>query len=137
MIIGFDALWFFWRGGAGASLLVRLWRLLKAPHHIAELLEAAVLDVDGTALAAVIDRDREAQRIGDLFLQSDSVSGLLGRGARASFDVGTHHRFHLADVKPALDDFLRQALRFGVTDQCPRMAGRELSRADAGLHGFG
>src|SRR5882724_10319607 len=43
----------------------------QPPHHLVELVEAAVTDLHGTAGIAMIDVDVQPERIGDAFLQRD------------------------------------------------------------------
>ena len=50
--------------------------LRQPPHHLVELFEVAVADLDGAAGIAVIDGDGEAERIADALLQRDRV-GIL------------------------------------------------------------
>jgi hypothetical protein len=54
--------------------------LIQSPHDLIELIEVAVADVHGAAGIAVIDIDREAERVADALFQRDRV-GVFGLAA--------------------------------------------------------
>ena len=106
----------------------------QPPHHFVELLEVAVADLDGAAGIAMIDADREPERVADALLQRDRVgilrlaaARLLRLALRHAFDM--RQRLGLADVEAFLDDALGGGERIGHADQRAGMAGRQLARA--------
>ena len=58
---------------------------LQPPHHVVELIEAAVADGERAAAVAVLDGDAEAERVGEALLQRQRV-GIL-RALRARFAI--------------------------------------------------
>ncbi len=82
-----------------------------------KLIEIAVGDVDGTALAFVIDAHLEAERIAEALFQSGGVGILDRSGARAACGAFAHEFLHLPHIESARDDIPRQCLGIGVADQ--------------------
>ena len=106
---------------------------LDPADHLVELLERLVADLHLAALAAMRDRDREAERIGEPLLQRERVRVLLAaRAARCGLagrrGALLRHRLDLAHVQALRDDRLRQRFRIGLAEQRARMAGGELAR---------
>src|SRR5690242_5150821 len=61
----------------------KLTALRQALHHVVELLEAAIADLDGAAGIAVMYRDGQTERVADALLQRDGVGIFrLGAGPR-------------------------------------------------------
>src|SRR5579871_1078236 len=109
-------------------------RPLQPFHDIVELIEAAVLDVDRTAVIAVIDGDSKAKGIRRTLLHGDRVGFLFrGRALVRALAVIADKSLHLPHVQPALDDLPCKLFRLWITDQRPRMASGNLSRANGGL----
>src|ERR1700730_5678176 len=83
----------------------------QPPHHLVELIEAAVADLHGAAGIAMVDVDVEPERIGDALLQRDGV-GILGlaAGGPRLLRLALRHalfmrqRLGLADVEALLGD---------------------------------
>ena len=75
----------------------------------------------------------KTERIGNTLFQHHRVGALLPHACAAacSFSVlvraHARHRFDLAHIEIAGDDFLRQRLGVGVTDQHARVPGIELA----------
>src|SRR5215475_1246470 len=101
---------------------------LQQPRDLVELIEAAVLDVHRALAVAIIDRDLEADRIGEPLLQRHGVGALaIARLRLAALAVRlaaiARQVLDLAHVEPALDDLLRELIGVGLTDQHAGMAG--------------
>src|SRR5437016_77877 len=80
---------------------------LQAADHLVELLQAAIANVDEAALAAMIDRHREAECVRQAFLQSKRVGileGALARSQSLALGLGAllRQRLDLAHIEPAL-----------------------------------
>src|SRR5258708_2140576 len=84
------------------------------------------------AAVAVIDRDGKTQRIRHVFFHGDRVGFLFARLALLGLAVIASQRLYLAHIQPALDNLAGNPLRFGVSDQRPRVTCGKLSRADRG-----
>ena len=87
----------------------------------------------------MIDGNRETKCIRYVLFHRYGIGLLLTR--LASWD--THlaaiadQGFHLAHIKPTLDNLLRKPLRFRVSYKCPCMTRGNLSGADGGFDEFG
>jgi hypothetical protein len=79
----------------------------------------------GAAIAAVVDRDGEAERIRHRGFPMHGV-GELWRTTRAWY---AHQLFHLADIEPRAE--FPASFRVRLSDQRPGMAGGKLARPDA------
>src|ERR1700738_2618177 len=72
------------------AYLTRLSALIQSPHHLVQLIEVAIANVDGAAGVAVIDIDRKSQRVADALFQRDRV-GILGLAATRLLRLGFRH----------------------------------------------
>src|SRR5579862_1711689 len=91
-------------------------------HHFVELIEAAIADRQRTATAAVVDTNREPERIGQAFFQRQRIGVFRRTGLVAGFLLPAFlltglagDLFDLARVEAARDYFVRQALRVVMT----------------------
>src|SRR5690349_12845855 len=77
----------------------------QPPHHLVELIEAAIVDLQHAALAAVVDGHGETERVREPPLERDRVGvldrALLDRPAR-SLRALLGQRLDLADIEPAI-----------------------------------
>src|SRR5262249_954451 len=105
-------------------------------HDVAQLIEVAVFDMNCPAVAAVVYRDGEAKRIRHMFFHCNGVGVLLTWQSPLTLPTLARQCLHLAHIQPALDDLPGSRLRFGGSNQPPRMTRRQLSRADSGLDEF-
>ena len=114
----------------------------QAPHHVVELIEAAVVDRDAAAGIAVVDRHGKTERVADAFLQCDRIrvldlgaagaARLLRLALRHAFFM--RHRFGLSHVEAFGDDALGGSERIGHADQRAGMAGGQFTLGDIGLY---
>src|SRR5262249_36779701 len=117
----------------------------EPPRHRIELIEIAVVDVHHALLAAMVDHDLQAERIGDPLLERDGVGVLAGARPAALRLTSpfvlvralTRPFLDLPDVQPALDDLQRELLGVGFADQHAGMSGGQLAGADMSLHRVG
>src|SRR3954471_13504765 len=114
--------------------------LAQPSQHIVELIETAIVDLQHAAVAAMIDRDRQAERIGNTSFEREGIGTLerafAHRLARFLPPV-LRQRLDLTDVEPAIDDLARHLLRVGRPDEHARGTGRDLAGMDISLDRFG
>ena len=87
------------------------------------------------AAAAMLDLDREPERVGETLFQRDACRDPCGPGSStlpflppASL-CSWRTRLDLADIEPLADDLVRQLFRVRLADQRAGMAGGELARS--------
>src|SRR4051794_33729359 len=114
--------------------------LAQPSQYIVELIETAIVDLQHAAVAAMIDRDGQAKRIGNASFERKGIGALeraLAHRLARFLPAVLRQRLDLTDVEPAIDDLARHLLRVGRPDEHARGAGRDLAGMDISLDRFG
>src|SRR4051794_38335586 len=97
--------------------------LFQSSQHVIELIETAIVDLQHASVAAVIDRDGQAERIGDAPLERKRIGALqraFADGLARFLPAVLRQRLDLTHVEPAIDNLARHLLGIGRTDQHAR-----------------
>lgn len=113
--------------------------------YILELVEAAVANAKRAAAIRVIDRDDESKRIGDAPFQRERIGAFcassmfatVGRFLSLRVRDLSRYGLDLAHVKTLRNDFFREFLGVGLSDQHASMSGGKLTALNVVLHRVG
>lgn len=110
---------------------------LQPAHHFVELIEAAIADRKRSPATAVINADRQSERVGQAFFQRQRIGIFRRMGLVAAFLLSAalfsdlaRDLFDLAHIETARDDFVCQALSIVMAHQSARLAGVEATGMD-------